>query len=363
MFEEHFRMPDYQWQAKEIPRLIIDQNPHFDPLAAIFFLLSRVEEYTPTVVDLHGRFPATASSNYAHLLMPLADIWRKELLEALGIEITQSKRKTKFSFDIDSAYAYRHKGLKRTLGAIGRDFITLQIQKCAERILCIAGILHDPFDTYDKIVSDCESAGAETIWFFLLSDRTGENNNIHHGSKGLRNLIQTLSRKYAVGIHPGYDTWKSSNLLEKETDRLHEIIGTRVLHSRQHYLRFTLPETYKLLLETSIRHEYSMGYADAPGFRAGTSRPFMWFDLSRNQVTELMVHPFCAMDVTFSRYQKYSVDESISLIRQMREYIQTTHGEFHMLWHNETLSEREPWRGWSALWDQVLNDTAPERDH
>ena len=354
MYEDHLRIPGFRWIEEKHPKLLIDDNEHFDSIAAIFFLISRVEEYTPKFIDLHGRFPSNASANQPFLMIPLADVWRMEILRALGITSTGVTNKIQFSFDIDSAFAYTHKGIVRTLGAIGRDIINLKLAKLTERILCVAGIKNDPFDTYQKIISDCKAHGIELTWFFLLSDRTKENNNISYRSEGLRKLITQLVENFNVGIHPGYETWKNEELLQREMHRLMEITAAPVLHSRQHYLRFTIPETYRLLCGLGVQHEYSMGYADAPGFRAGTSRSFRWFDLHKNQMTDLMVHPFCAMDVTFSRYQKYTVAESIEILQQLYVQVKATDGEFHMLWHNETLSDRDNWRGWKSFWDGAL---------
>jgi hypothetical protein len=363
MFEEQLRMPKYRWQGEDEAKLILDDNEHFDAIAAIFFLISRVEEYFPAWVDLHGRYPSSAATNQKFLLVPLADVWRQEIHRSLGLEQIAQKKKVHFSFDIDSAFAYKNKGFARTVGAIGRDFISFKLTQLAERLLCIIGILRDPYDTYDRIINDSRSKDIDLTWFFLLSNRTFENNNIHHTSKGYRKLIKMLAQEFNIGIHPGYDTWKDVKLLNEEVSRLSAIISKPVIHSRQHYLRFAIPETYRKLVENGIGHEYSMGYADTPGFRAGTSMPFAWFDLTNNKVTELIIHPFCAMDVTFSRYQKVSLNETLSMLKELRTQIQETNGIFHMLWHNETLSERGSWLGWSKLWDQILYSLAPEDVH
>ena len=354
MFESHLRMPKHRWLDDHHPKLLLDDNDYFDPVAAIFFLISRVEEYTPALLDLHGRFPSNASINHPFLLVPLADVWRQEIHCRMGLQQPMRKTKVHFSFDIDSAFAYKHKGFARTVGAMGRDLLSLQFRRLTERILCVGGFLKDPFDTYDRVMKDCLSRGIELSWFFLLSDRTEENNNIHHSSKGLQKLIQHLAQQYTVGIHPGYDTWKDEKLLHQEVSRLSDITSRSVVHSRQHYLRFSIPDTYRVLHKLGIRHEYSMGYADTPGFRAGTSLPFRWFDLQNNQVTDLTIHPFCAMDVTFSRYQKISPNESIAIIEELIKHIENTGGHFHMLWHNETLSARDSWRGWEIFWSYTL---------
>lgn len=363
MFEEEMRMPEYQWKEDTYPRLLIEENDHFDALAAIFFLISRIEEYRPIAVDLHGRFPSSSAANKRYLKLPLADIWRKELHQALGIEENGQKNEVQFSFDIDSAYAYKYKGFNRTFGAISRDLLTFQFKTLAERVLSILGLSNDPYDTYGRIIRECNDRKIEITWFFLLSDRTQENNNIQHTSSGLRKLIIRLNDKYNIGIHPGYDTWKDASLMQQEIQRLENITGTPPIHSRQHYLRFSIPETYRILLEEGVRYEYSMGYADAIGFRAGTSRPFTWFDVEKNMVTELMVQPFCAMDVTLARYQKNTIEESYFIIKELFDNITMTGGIFHMLWHNETLSNRGNWLGWSKLWNQVLYSLAPKEVH
>jgi hypothetical protein len=61
-------------------------NRVIDPLASIFYVLSRMEEYTSTVEDEHGRFPAKASvlSRYGWLNHAVCDRWAVEFLRFLA---------------------------------------------------------------------------------------------------------------------------------------------------------------------------------------------------------------------------------------------------------------------------------------
>ncbi len=142
--------------------------------------------------------------------------------------------------------------------------------------------------------------------------------------------------------------------LKQEINLLKGIQKKEVYNSRQHYLRFTIPNTYRSLIEAGIRHEYSLGYAETIGFRAGTSFPFQWFDLERNEVTALQIHPFCIMDVSLKNYLNLSSQEAIKTIQTMLDEIQKVNGHFISIWHNESLSNYLDWKGWSEVYESIF---------
>ena len=94
---------------------------------------------------------------------------------------------------------------------------------------------------------------------------------------------------------------------------MESIIDRKVVHSRQHYIRFSLPDTYRQLINHGILNEFSMGYGSINGFRASIASPFYWYDLSREEKTPLLVYPFCFMDANAfttkltSRVHKYNI--------------------------------------------------------
>jgi hypothetical protein len=97
-----------------------------------------------------------------------------------------------------------------------------------------------------------------------------------------------------------------------------------------------------------------MGYADVPGFRAGTSHPFKWFDVERNEVTSLMVHPVIVMDSTLQSYMQVDPLEAMQIVTQLKAEVQRTGGDFVSLWHNETVAEQGDWKGWRAVWEESI---------
>jgi hypothetical protein len=52
------------------------------------------------------------------------------------------------------------------------------------------------------------------------------------------------------------------------------------------------------------------------------------------------------MDVTCKNYLKLNSFYSIQLGEALKQIIQETNGQFTFIIHNESLSEKEGWKGW-----------------
>jgi len=98
-----------------------------------------------------------------------------------------------------------------------------------------------------------------------------------------------------------------------------------------------------------------MGYPSILGFRAGTSFPFHWFDIHKNQVTLLEIHPFCAMDVTLKNYLKYNELEAIEALKKLFITVDRVGGNCLMIWHNESVSDHYDWKGWRRVFEATLH--------
>lgn len=137
-------------------------------------------------------------------------------------------------------------------------------------------------------------------------------------------------------------------------ERLQLVLSTKVDQSRQHFLKLRFPDTYQNLLKNGIKADFSMGFADAVGFRNGTAHPFPWFDLSTNTKTDLQIFPFAYMDGTLHEYLNLSPEKSKEKIKQLYQEVQEVGGQFSFIWHNETIAEQGKWAGWSNVLEYTL---------
>ncbi len=333
----------------------------FDIFAASFYLISRYEEYLPHVKDVHGRYTATESLAYKNgfLEKPVVDIWAYKLLENLKEKFPDYDYKTRSykylsTIDIDNAFAYKHKNFVRTFGGFLNDLFKLRLINVWYRFAVSLNIKKDPFDNFQKILDIKKASDIRTIFFCSIGDYTTFDTNVSASKNKYRLLIKDLVDYARVGLHPSYFTMQNPGLLKKEKERLESITNMPVIRSRQHYLRFNLPETYQQLIDLEVKEDYSMGYASNLGFRASTCTPYYFYDLDFEIQTPLKVFPFALMDTTLNDYLKITPKQSLGKIRDLRNEVKAVNGTFITLFHNESLSNHLRWKGWKRLYESMI---------
>ncbi|MEM7101582.1 MAG: polysaccharide deacetylase family protein [Bacteroidota bacterium] len=334
----------------------------FDLFGLVFYLTSRYEEYLPTKRDEHDRYPASQSLAYQgnFLELPLVNIHVRLLRAKLNIrypdlEVGSSDFRFQPTFDIDYAWTYKHKGLARTIGATLRDMLSGNLKSVKGRISTLTGNQKDPFETYETIFNWHLGLPQLPIFFFLVGKYGKYDKNISPDILSFRELIKGISQKYPIGLHPSYGSHINKNHLIKEQETLSSVTNNQIKMSRQHFLKFRLPETYRQLESIGITHEYSMGYAETVGFRASIATPFKWFDLDNNRVSEMTIHPFQVMDVTLNQYMELSPKAAIKKIHDLVTTTRNVGGEFCSLWHNNSLCFEGPWKGWDNVYPELIN--------
>ncbi len=335
----------------------------FDLFAFCFFLLSRYEEYygDKAAFDQHGRFKAESSFAYKNnfLGQPLINQWSIRLGGMITRKYPQIKFRAKSfqfvpTFDIDLAWAFKERSLQRRIMSMVRDVLKQDWKSLGLRKKVLKGKAEDPFDTYDYINNIHSDLGYAPIFFFLLGDFSRYDRNIDPSNSQLQKLIHKQASKYQIGIHPSYQSHQSEGRLAKEIKRLEQITGKEVIHSRFHFLKFKLPHSFQQLIKLGIKHEYSMGYAGALGFRASIAQAFPWYDLANEQQTNLIIHPFQVMDGTLKNYLKLSPQESLTKTYQLMEETASVGGFFSTLWHNSSFSYIEAWEEWAEVYEAIL---------
>lgn len=323
----------------------------FDLPASVFWMISRFEEYGDAPRDAHGRFPASASLAYekGFLQAPVVDQWINQLQKALINEyptlnfppITSIWQPT---YDIDFAWRYRFKPWSSQIRTLGGDVIREGYDVFLKGLKVVAGASRDPYDIYDDLASQ------NPILFFPLGDHSAFDRNHHWKQPAYRSLIRKWADAGQAGIHPSYASSTDSMVLAEEIRRFQDITGSLPIRSRQHYLRMSLPDTYRNLVDAGVTSDWSMGYADAPGFRAGTAYSFPWYDLQLEKMTSLIIYPFQVMDVTLNHYLQLTPEQARDTIKQLYHPIQLTGGTFVTLWHNNAVAcVDKQWRGWESV--------------
>ncbi len=333
----------------------------FDIFSASFFLISRYEEYLPSIKDRLGRFDPKGSVAYKNgfLQKPMVNVWAQMLKDILKWKYPNLIfRSSKFvhipTIDIDLAWVYKNKGLIRTLGGLYKSMAKRNFKEIASRLKVIFNKEIDPFDSYDYILAKQKEYDFDPIFFFLLADYAELDKNTPVNNSEFQSLIKKISDYALVGIHPSYASNTEPSKVGIEISRLSEILNKEITDSRQHFLTLNLPYTYKNLITFGVLNDYSMGYPSEIGFRASTCTPFPFFDMEMDKPTQLIIHPIAFMDGTLKDYYQIEATSAISYIKPLYELCQSLNGTFISLWHNESLSETGRWQGWRAVFEETL---------
>ncbi len=365
LFENGIRDQEIKMGKQEtIPTLFAGSSEGllpFDVFAAGFYMVTRYEEYLPHRSDQHQRFSAadTLAFRKGFLKKPVVNIWAAQLKTALlriYPHLSFGKRTYQFinTFDIDNAYAYKEKGLLRTIGGLARSLTEFDLKGFSERLQVNMGYKNDPYDTFDYLLGIHKKHRLKTICFFLLADYGKNDKNVPVTSRRFRSLIQYMADYTEVGIHPSYGSNSEPEKLKTEVERLAEITKREVTRSRQHFLRLSFPETYRRLADRGITDDYTMGFASETGFRAGICSSYHHYDLDSESLTKLRIHPFVAMDGTLNEYLNMKPDVALKELETLIAEIKAVQGTFISLWHNETINDMGKWKNWRTVYERTI---------
>lgn len=232
--------------------------------------------------------------------------------------------------------------------------ILLKDYNLFKRLSTLLNIRRDPWDIYHELEQEIRTSKLDSIFFFLVADYSDKDKNISYSNKHLSSLIKEISSFSNIGIHPSFYSTENKEKLGIEKGRLEKILENIVSVSRQHYLKFKLPETYNNLAAEGIKEDYSMGFADMAGFRAGTCSPFYFYDLKNDNTTNLKVFPVASMDATFIYYYKQAPAECIKKIKTLIDIIKKHNGSFISIWHNNILSDTKEFKGWKEVHSEMI---------
>lgn len=326
-----------------------------DILAATLFMLSRWEEMVVSERDEHLRFPATASVAYKQgfLGRPIVDeyalilqAWLKTLMPSWSPSSPQFS--VKLSHDVDSVRS-------ASFRMLGGDL--LKRRNLSKALQTVYQILSPKRDVY---LSDCyelanlsEQNGLQSAFYFMSAQKSRMDDGYDPQARQIQRLIQDLRQKGCeIGFHAGYAAYNDLECLMPEKFRMDKALGEKRYGGRQHFLRFQIPNTWRLWEQAGLVYDSTLGYADYEGFRCGTCHPYQPFDIEQNCQINLLEIPLIVMDGTLRQYQALTPEEGERRILTLARRCKQVGGMFTLLWHNSSLHDE--WEPWITMYRRML---------
>jgi hypothetical protein len=328
----------------------------FDIFAASFYLVSRYEEYLPHELDMYGRYAHEQSLAYREgfLNIPLVNYWIQDLSNALLNKFPSLKIQTPVftyqpTYDIDMAWSYKSKGLLRNIGG----FIK---QPSLQRLGVLAGVAKDPFDSYDFMDTLHRENDLKPVYFFLVATSPGiYDKNISPYAHRMWQLMKRHAKQYTIGLHPSWKSYQHPNLLKREKKVLETAADIPVTRSRQHYIKFSFPDTFEALLQNGITDDYSMGYGSINGFRASVASSFNWYNIKTETITALRLHPFCFMDANSFYEQTLDARQALEELVFYLDECKKINGTLISIFHNNFLGTGTEFEGWKEMYIEFIH--------
>ena len=345
LFEENIRpqlLSPVSWHGLRLFFPVDQSAIPFDPFALAFYLITRYEEYLPDIeTDVHNRFKVTGSAAFLNGFhrKPVINIIANILAEMIrkqypDFPVKKNPFRILTTYDVDIAYQYKVKNTLRFTGSLLKSILKSDFNKAGKLLRALGGKpVEDEYDTFDEHRRYAMEKGSRPVHFTLTAPFGKYDRNISPESKAFRNLVRKLSEFSDIGIHPSYYSSEKEILIGKEKKKLEKICGFPVMQSRQHFLRFSFPDTFRALMKYNITDDYSLGWPDEVGFRASIANPFPWYDLSAETETSLILHPLTVMDGALAHITKNNQEQE-EIIRAIIDEVQNTGGEVVTLSHN-----------------------------
>jgi len=352
-----------------LPEPLIERAPqgyliHYDILGLAYWMMSRKEEVGRTDLDIHMRFPASAShaSRHGYLERPIVDEWFHILAQVMmrawpALPLAEHHFQTLVSHDVDGPSWYTFSTLPQLIRTIGGDLFIRHMPLRALKAPVVwaqaRSRLHesDPANTFGWLMSTSEKRGLASAFYFICG-RTDACMDAQYEPEhpAIRALMREIhSRGHEIGLHPSYNTFQQPSAIAAEAQRLDRICEEEAIDrpswgGRMHFLRWETPTTLYGWEQAGAAYDSSLGYADRPGFRCGTCFEYPAFDPARYAPVNLRIRPLIAMEVTVmgSNYLGLGTGEAAcAKFMQLKNACRAVNGNFTLLWHNSELETPE----------------------
>lgn len=347
----------------ELPVLFprLNEQIPFDIFSAVFFLISRYEEYGSVELDRFGRYKheSSVAYRYGFLQRPLVDEWifkMKDVLESRfsQLEIRTSNYTTHSTIDVDTVYRFLGNLKSVMFAKILFNLLKMNWREVYRMVRVLTYREADPYYQFEYLQKLHHSIKCKYTLFVLCGGKSRYDRMNVYPLPVFRNYLRKQNHSCIIGLHPSFSSSFDSDGITGEKKVLEKYLRYPATTSRHHYLRIRIPESYRILHKVGMLHDYTMGYAGMYGFRASTCHPFRFFDLEKNEVLRVKIHNNIMMDGTFRFYLKMTPEETIKVAKELIDRCKAVKGEFIMLWHNNSVADEYEWKGWRTVFEQLL---------
>ena len=282
-----------------------DSDFPFDIFAASFFLLSRYEECMPYLKTDKGHFDPSqsVSSEFDFLELPIVDLWVSKFQKKLSSTFNEIDKKNsgkpskKIFLEVPLAFRYSNRSFLENLEDFFSSIWKLNFKQLIIQISVLIRIKNDPYDTFDLWKEWFKKSSIKPQVFFLFSHSSSYQVTTSIFNLRFRKIIKKTGDFFSLGLLASVKAQiDSKKQMIREKNDFQKLTNRTIFDVRLNNGIVDLRKDYEMLSENEFRNDYSMGYLDQAGFRAGTATPFYFYDVSREFQISLKLIPIFATE-------------------------------------------------------------------
>lgn len=338
----------------------IEASQSVDWFAAIFFNISRYEEWVNPHRDEYGRYEPHESILYKQGLLnrPIVDEWVIAiqnyligLYPKLAATVFKRKYQAAFSIDVDRPFLYKGRGLINRGAVLGKAMLEGRWKDIQEHLNVWFKRAKDPYDHFDAMIYHASLEGYSPIYFFHVGSYEEPDKNVRPDYSVYGRMIRLVPE---AAWHASVRSMQDTSAGEKELSRLRKWRREGITRVRQHFLVNDLVNRPRHLESLGITADYSMGYAQQNGFRAGTGYAFPHYDFLTETALSIVHVPFAIMESAYQSYLPYQAMEMWAQWEQIIENTKAANGRLEIAFHWHSLSDHGPYEGWRAIYKKLV---------
>lgn len=315
-----------------------DNHLRFDPLVNAFLLLSGIQEWICKDRDRYGRFPYRNSLQHKYNFagIPVVNDYF-ELISMAGKKsgydvqpLSPGLFRMEITHDIDQLNGGWMQDLKYYLT---EDFSLMRAVKTAMDCLRNG---RPPFYRGMQRLLELESKSDIKSLFFFIPEKSAGNADYCLSDPNVGRLFDEIYNAGSeAGIHPAMESYKNEAYYLAQKEQLEHALGKTVTKNRQHFLQTEAGTTWRILEKAGIRYDYTLGFAEMPGFRNSVSLPFYPFDFDLKRPSEVLCIPLYLMDSSLTAYSDRPPQEHLNEIPAGIKKLKDSYMcHFSVLFHN-----------------------------
>lgn len=347
-------------KAVEIPYYAVDKKVTFsyDIINTSFVLLSCLEEYSTDKEDYLNRFLASYSFRKEFIDIPLFDINSHILCESLevldeNIKTSETSFRIMLTHDVDNV----NSRTKNVFLHNAKEVLLNSNKPMQNRInQMLRQFFTNRYCQFDNCMQLELKYNAKSEFYFLQGkkDRLGKRYELDE-LKDHKHLFEQYPQ-FVVGLHTNVHSYDNENNIREEIQLIEKFFGRKINSCRNHYLRFKVPETWKILDRCGINFDTTLGFSDINGFRAATTQSFLPYDVNNDSILDIYEIPLIIMDVV-SLENSDNYEAKLEKALKLIDYVEKYNGTVSILWHQCLLEDKE----YKALYEDLLKYIASKK--